>query len=113
MSAVIRRLFQSLSRQPATTVTSIFGWTPGLRTVVGGRVLRCGCLVGDYASSKGDVIAIVDSQAAICGVPDHGVNRILQQEQPFPAAADVSQFRRRGDISSLVKSRESTQNGAR
>jgi hypothetical protein len=113
MSAVIRHLYQRLSGQPATTVLSILGWTPGLRTVVGGRVLRCGCLVGDYLSSSGDTIAIVDGQAATCGLPQHRVNRIFHAEQPFAAAADVSQFRRCGDMPGFVKSSESRQNSAR
>jgi hypothetical protein len=109
MSALLRRLSQSLRGQPGTTVISIFGWTPGLRPLVRGRVLRCGCLVGDYLSSNGDTIAIVDSRAATCRLPAHCVDRILLQDQPVAAAADVSQFRRCGDMPSLVKSCENRQ----
>jgi len=33
---------------PGAMVWTLFGWTPGLRQIVAGRVLDCGCLAGLY-----------------------------------------------------------------
>ena len=62
---------------------TICGWTPGLRGIVGGRLLACGCLVGDYLSTRGHVIRIVDHAAPGCRDGRHGVNCIIDNaDQP-------------------------------
>jgi hypothetical protein len=33
---------------------TFFGWSPGLRIGLAGRVLPCGCLVGSYETWHGD-----------------------------------------------------------
>jgi hypothetical protein len=45
---------------------SLFGWTPGLRNVMAGQVLPCGCLAGVYELWSGGVIALIDWQAPHC-----------------------------------------------
>lgn len=45
---------------------SIFGWTPGLRTGVGGRMLSCGCLAGTYEAWSGAIVELIDEHAPHC-----------------------------------------------
>ena len=45
---------------------SIFGWTPGLRRVMGSQLLSCGCLVGMYEVWNGEVVAVIDDPAPHC-----------------------------------------------
>jgi hypothetical protein len=44
----------------------VFGWTPGLRRLVQGRVCSCGCLVGLYETSGGRQVEIVDCVDSRC-----------------------------------------------
>jgi hypothetical protein len=53
------------------------GWTPGLRNLVSGGVLPCGCLVGTYETWTRRVITIVDERASACGDDRHQANAIL------------------------------------
>lgn len=55
---------------------TFFGWTPGLRHLVSGRLLACGCLVGLYETWDRSFVEIVDSIVEPCGV-GHDVNHIL------------------------------------
>ena len=45
---------------------TVFGWTPGLRRLVQGRVCSCGCLVGLYETSGGRHVEIVDCVGLKC-----------------------------------------------
>jgi hypothetical protein len=45
---------------------SFFGWTPGLRSVMAGQVLPCGCFVGVYELWSGGVVALIDRRAPCC-----------------------------------------------
>lgn len=70
---------------------TILGWTPGLRTLVGGRVLPCGCLTGIYNTWTGDVVAIVDAPSDACPHAhcEHAIlwrNRTSEQE---PGTGDL------------------------
>ena len=60
---------------------TILGWTPGLRTLVGGRVLSCGCLTGIYNTWAGDVVAIVDARGDGCMDDRNREHAILWQRQ--------------------------------
>jgi hypothetical protein len=53
--------------RPGQRVFTILGWTPGLRCVLGGHVMTCGCLVGSYETCLGDYIEIVEMRSRICG----------------------------------------------
>jgi hypothetical protein len=56
---------------------TILGWTPGLRNLVSGHVLPCGCLVGTYETWTRGVITIVDARGRRCGDDRHQANAIL------------------------------------
>ena len=60
------------------TAPTILGWTPGIRALVGGRVLPCGCLVGIYDTWKGETVTIVDSRGEQCGHIDHRDNAVIK-----------------------------------
>ncbi len=62
--------------RPSKAVT-IFGWTPGLRALVGGRVMACGCLSGTYATWTDDVVVIIDARGECCPHGWHAVNTVL------------------------------------
>ena len=49
-----------------TRATTIAGWTPGLRALLAGHVLQCGCLAGIYQTCFGEVASIVDAAADGC-----------------------------------------------
>lgn len=61
---------------------TILGWTPGLRSLVGGRVLPCGCLTGIYNTWGGDVVAIIDAKGESCWYEQHGEHSILWRRAP-------------------------------
>jgi hypothetical protein len=62
--------------RPGRSAPTIFGWTPGLRYLVEGRVLACGCVVGLYEMWDRSLVEMVDSAADTCDV-GHDVNQIL------------------------------------
>ena len=49
-----------------TKARSFFGWTPGVRTVMAGQTLSCGCFAGMYQLWSGDVVALIDRHAPRC-----------------------------------------------
>lgn len=57
--------------------TTILGWTPGLRALLEGRMLPCGCLVGVYATWRGDAVTIVDARVPRCPHPEHRDNALI------------------------------------
>jgi len=59
---------------------TIFGWTPGLRRLVSGQRLECGCLIGVYETKRREVVKIIDHLAAPCTVSNHAVNLVLDAE---------------------------------
>jgi hypothetical protein len=68
----------SLTPQGARTrARTILGWTPGLRNLVSGTVLPCGCLVGTYETWTRSLITIVDERGRGCGDDHHQANAIL------------------------------------
>jgi hypothetical protein len=58
---------------------TIWGWTPGLRELVGGRVLACGCLVGDYITRCGLNVTIIDQPAPACRQERHRLNHVVDR----------------------------------
>jgi hypothetical protein len=60
-----------------STARTIGGWTPGLRRLVEGCVLPCGCLTGIYETSSNDMVAIIDGRAERCRIASHVAHRIL------------------------------------
>ena len=61
---------------PGQSARTIFGWTPGLRYLVEGRVLACGCVVGLYETWDRSLVEIVDSAVDPCDV-GHEINHVL------------------------------------
>jgi hypothetical protein len=61
---------------PGRSAWTIFGWTPGLRQLVVGRVLACGCSVGLYETWDRRFVAIVDSAFERCE-SGHDVDHVL------------------------------------
>jgi hypothetical protein len=62
---------------PDSIVRTILGWTPGLRTLVGGRVLPCGCLAGTYHTWGSQVVVILDAKDEACDDARHRHNAVL------------------------------------
>jgi len=58
-------------------VPTFFGWTPGLRGLVGCVVLECGCQVGTYDSWRDELLVIVDAQGIRCTHEEHRDNTVL------------------------------------
>ena len=56
---------------------TFFGWSPGLRIGLAGRVLPCGCLVGSYETWHGDVVEILDAHDDRCTDRAHTTNSIV------------------------------------
>ena len=70
---------------------TIFGWSPGIRTLISGSVLRCGCLTGTYQTRRGDTIVLVDARGQACPSAHHRPNAILGgQETERPSSFEVS-----------------------
>jgi hypothetical protein len=61
--------------EPCRAVT-IGGWTPGIRALVGGRLLPCGCLTGRYETSSQELAEIVDAAGSHCA-SGHRTNAVL------------------------------------
>ena len=67
---------------------TFFGWTPGLRRLICGGLLDCGCLIGVYQVKDAEFVTIIDHAAARCPVRGHSVNVILEAATS-PAARTV------------------------
>lgn len=61
-------------------VRTFLGWTPGLRSLVSGRALTCGCLVGVYETRAGSILEVVDARGPACPHAGHHRNAILHGE---------------------------------
>ena len=68
--------FFTLNRDNSKART-IAGWSPGVRTLVGSRVLPCGCLAGVYETWSNQQVTIVDAHGQVCTLPAHETNQIL------------------------------------
>jgi hypothetical protein len=58
---------------------TMFGWTPGLRHLLTGRVLPCGCLTGTYDTVRGERIEIMDNPNAACREQHHQLHVVLSR----------------------------------
>jgi hypothetical protein len=56
---------------------TIGGWTPGVRELVEGRVLSCGCLAGCYETWTKAVVTIIDAPADTCRIEGHVKNAVI------------------------------------
>lgn len=65
----------AFGQKPRRAVT-IGGWTPGIRALVGGRLLPCGCLTGLYETSSQELAEIVDAAGSHCA-SGHLTNAVL------------------------------------
>ena len=63
-----------------TRAGTILGWTPGVRALINGRVLPCGCLTGIYQLTAGGVAEILDARGPACDCAAHEVNAILEDD---------------------------------
>jgi hypothetical protein len=61
----------------ASKAPTIAGWTPGVRTLVEGRVLPCGCLIGTYETWTRKLVTIVDARGDTCSDGAHAMNAIV------------------------------------
>jgi len=57
---------------------SIGSWTPGVRALIRGRTLRCGCLAGLYETSSGQCVEMIDAVDGGCS-GEHFVNCVLSR----------------------------------
>lgn len=57
---------------------TVLGWTPGLRGIIAGHVLPCGCLVGVYEVWTGESVEILDGRRDDCE-SHHDVNRVVRR----------------------------------
>src|SRR5688572_33508746 len=67
----------SMRFSPGAMVWTLFGWTPGLRQIVAGRVLECGCLAALYETWNGEFVEILDGPSDCCRHSHHNVNFVL------------------------------------
>jgi hypothetical protein len=65
------------SANGSAKATTIGGWTPGVRQLLEGRVLSCGCLAGCYETWTKTVVTIIDAPADTCGVEGHVKNAVI------------------------------------
>ena len=66
---------------PGRKVLTVLGWTPGLRQLLRGHVLACGCLVGVYQTWDDRLAEIVDGCCRLCECSGHEVDRVLAVRQ--------------------------------
>ena len=71
------------ARGVSLKVPTFLGWTPGLRSLVAGRVLTCGCLVGVYQTRAGAILDVLDARGPACPHADHECNAILDAGPAF------------------------------
>jgi len=60
---------------------TFFGWSPGLRVTLGGRVLPCGCLVVRYETWRGDIVEVLDAHDDGCRERAHSNDSIVRFSQ--------------------------------
>jgi hypothetical protein len=92
---IIQRIFERLNFSSLNSVPEFHGWTPGLRSLLSGRVLSCGCLVGVYQTWRGREMTIIDGRGPHCECDRHQVNAIVSREdrvtlQPGSVGAPTS-----------------------
>jgi hypothetical protein len=78
--ATISIPFLKARRSPAggtKQVATFLGWTPGVRTLLAGRVLPCGCLSGVYETNTGERVEILDGVGPACARRNHCLDVIL------------------------------------
>ena len=68
---------------------TLFGWTPGLRRLICGQCLECGCLTGIYETTRSRLVTIIDHTAVTCTVPGHAMNMVLDATT-HPIEGDVA-----------------------
>ena len=68
---------------------TLFGWSPGLRITLGGRVLPCGCLVGRYETWRGDVVDVLDAHDDRCHERAHANDSIVRYSQRSRVSASL------------------------
>ena len=68
---------------------TFFGWSPGLRMTLGGRVLPCGCLVGSYETWRGDVVEVLDARDDRCSNRAHATDSIVGYSQQSRMSASL------------------------
>jgi hypothetical protein len=79
------------SQRNGSKVWTLLGWTPGLRTLVVGSQLPCGCVIGTYETWRNGLVSIVDARGETCSNHQHSPNVILQRSpQPFYSGSDPS-----------------------
>ena len=69
---------------------TFFGWSPGLRMTLGGRVLPCGCLVGSYETWEGDVVDVLDAHDDRCGDRKHATDSVVQYTERVRASVPLT-----------------------
>jgi hypothetical protein len=86
---------------PGSIALTVLGWTPGLRRLVTGRALSCGCLVGVYERRTGGCVEILDGRSETCAL-GHTVNLVLgvtalepatERPRPWPRGHGALQTR--------------------
>ena len=63
-----------------THAFTIGGWTPGVRRLVAGRALPCGCLAGVYHTLSDEEAEIIDASAPACP-HQHDMHLILRRRR--------------------------------
>jgi hypothetical protein len=63
-------------------VPTMLGWTPGVRTLVRGRVLPCGCVAGVYETWNKAIVTILDERHPACETAGHVTHEVLAREDP-------------------------------
>ena len=61
---------------------SFAGWTPGLRAVIRGRALPCGCVVGLYETHTAELAEVIDAAAVGCTNRSHRNDAVLWRQSP-------------------------------
>jgi hypothetical protein len=71
---------------------SLFGWTPSLRRMLRGRILKCGCSVGVYETRSGEVVQIVDARSDSCPLATHTVDTVIGSSDDGPDEPEPASF---------------------
>jgi hypothetical protein len=67
-----------------STVPTILGWTPGLRALLEGQTLPCGCLAGTYLTWGDQVVVLLDSKCTTCANARHRPHVVLWASTSVP-----------------------------